>query len=121
MKETYPIPTNGKKPPAPSIRARLGTTNSTKKRPEDCYLETQRDWEEAIFRHANHFTVFRLHRRVHGTMPERESTVYQTFPEAITVANPDPRLLVYAVTLSGDAFCVPRSEWIKYLDIWNER
>lgn len=112
MKETYPIPTAGKKPPALSI---------VRKAPEDCYLETQRDWEEAVFRNANHFTVFRLHRRTTaGTLPERESTVYQTFPEALNVAKTDPRLLVYAVTLTGDSFCIPPGEWDKYLAIWDE-
>lgn len=109
MKETYPIPTAGKKPPAPSVR----------KQPQDCYLETQKDWEEAIFRNANHFTVFRLHRRS-TTRPvrERESTVFAKFSKAIAEAGPDPQALVYAVTINGDNFCVPRTEWARYLTIW---
>ena len=105
MKETYPIPTAGKKPPAPSI----------KRAPADCYLLDQHDWEEAIFRNAHHFNAMRYR------TGNWESNVFETFPEAVAaVADYSPRTLIYAVTLSGDAFCIPRKEWDAYKTIWNE-
>lgn len=119
MKETYPTPTRGKKPPAPSV------TRIPIRAKGDNYIPnfsgTRADWEEAIFRHANHFTVFRLHRKTTFRPVERVSVVFSTFPEAIAEAGPDVNALVYAVTLSGDAFCVPRSAWEQYLSIWNGR
>lgn len=81
----------------------------------------QQDWEEAIFRNATHFNVFRLHRRVGDKPKERESTAYHTFPEAVAQAGGDIRALVYAVTKEGSNFCVPRKEWDKYKAIWSER
>src|ERR1700723_3474441 len=100
MKETYPTPTAGKKPPAPSV-VRIPIQQSGY---IPNFTGTRADWEEMIFRNANHFTVFRLKRRTSFRPVERESTVFQTFPEAVADAQQDPAALVYAVTLSGDAF-----------------
>ena len=117
MKETYPIPTAGKKPPAPSVVIQF--PKSAGYVPN--FTGTRADWEEAIFRNANHFTVFRLHRRTSFRPVERESVVYATFPEATAEASKDVQALVYAVTLSGDAFCIPTGNWDRYKAIWNER
>lgn len=117
MKETYPIPTQGKKPPAPSVvRIPIKTQGYIPN-----FTGTRQDWEEAIFRHAHHFNVFRLHRRSAIRPKEREVVVYATFPEATADAKLDPAALVYAITLSGDNFCVPRSDWERYSGIWDER
>lgn len=83
---------------------------------------TQKEWEEAVFRNATHFNVFRLYRRrAAGTFPKREATAYYTFPEAVADAAPDLQALVYAVTEQGNNFCVPRPEWPKYQQIWEQR
>lgn len=80
---------------------------------------TRQAWEEAVFQQATHFNVFRLHRRkAAGTFPQRECTVYATFPEAISDATPDEHALVYAVTEQGSNFCIPRSEWGQYTIVW---
>lgn len=117
MNDNYPLPTYGKKPPAPSVKRIPITTGEYV--PE--FTGTRADWEENIFRHAHHFNVFRLHRRSAVRPKEREITVYATFPEALADATLDMTALVYAITLSGDNFCVPKDQWERYVSIWEER
>ena len=112
--DTYPLP-GQKQPQAPSIQVRPRRPNPP---PNECFTGTRDEWEEAIFRHAHHFNVFRLHRRVKLGMPVRETQVYPTFPEATADAGPDIQAMVYAVTENGDSFCVPRKLWGHYQQIW---
>jgi hypothetical protein len=81
--------------------------------PEDCLMGTLEQWEQSVFENAHHFSVFRY--------PSKQSTEYKTFAEAITAANDDDRALVYAVTLQGRFFCVPRAQWTQYLARGRER
>lgn len=99
MKETYPFP--GKSKP---------------RHPNEFLLGTQAEWEEAVFRNAHHFSVFRYFGR-----GRRVSEVFETFPEALKDAGDDYRALVYVVTLDGRSVCLPRKEWPNYQAIWDER
>jgi len=83
-----------------------------KKHPNEC-LGTLAEWEEAVFRNASHFTVFRRIGRFN-----RDTKLFQTFPEAIQNAQDDPTALVYAVTIEGRSLCVVRSQWNHYAQIW---
>lgn len=108
MKEAYPISKKGnrKKPPTPIVQPF----------DENCFEGTLSDWEQRVFRNASHFTVVR-----YGVAAGSERATVDTFPQALALAGYNSRVLVYAVTNSGRAFCVPRSEWFKYYDIWNQR
>lgn len=105
MKEAYPASKGRgrKQPPTPIIRPF----------DENCFEGTLADWEQRVFRNASHFTVVR-----YGVATGSERTTVDTFPQALAVAGYNSRVLVYAVTDSGRAFCVPRSEWFKYYEIW---
>lgn len=105
-KETYPLPGAGRKPKPPLHLINTGGTS------ENDFWGTRQEWEERIFRNANHFTVVRF-----GVPNGSESTTVKTFAEAYYVAHQEPRALIYAVTLSGRAFCVPASEYVKYAEI----
>lgn len=76
---------------------------------------TQQEWEERIFRAANHFNVIR-----YGVPAGSECATVKTYPEAIHLAYDNPRALIYAVTLAGHAFCIPRKEYEKYSAVWLE-
>lgn len=116
MKEAYPTP--GKKPPAPSVRP---FAQSKANKPDDCFTGTRADWEEAIFRHAEYFTVVRkLPRTVKYESVKYDRRVLQTFPEAVANAKGDPTAMVYAVS-DGHSFCIPPKEWEKYGLIWEEK
>ena len=69
----------------------------------------EEDWEDAIFRNADHFTVFRT---------RTDKQYFNDFAEACINAYHHPRALVYAVARSGRAFCVVRKRWAHYLEIW---
>lgn len=84
--------------------------------PEDHLTGTQGDWEEAIFRSADHFSVFR---RVPGT--GGETFKCKTFPEAVSAAKAqasDTPVIIYAITLSGRSCVIPKTDWQNYLRIW---
>lgn len=79
---------------------------------ENCFEGTLMDWEARVFRNAEYFTVVRY--GVSGG----ECAEVRTFPQALSLIETNSRALVYAVTKSGRNFCVPRSEWPKYHQIW---
>ncbi len=104
MKERYPRST-------PSTRLkhlRLATSN---RKPE--FGATREAFEERIFRCANHFNVVRF-----GVPSGSEIKTVKTFSEAIYNAHGNPRALIYAVALSGDAFCISKTEYGKYAEVW---
>lgn len=113
----YPLP-GLKKPPFPTAKVIPITEHS---KPNQCFTGTRDQWEEAIFRCAHHFNVFRLHRRLGPRPVERETRVYATFPEALADAGQDVQVLIYAVTLEGDNFCLPHNKYDFYTQIWEER
>jgi hypothetical protein len=124
MKETYPIPTAGKKPPARNVIRPAATKDNPL--PNESLTGTREQWEEAVFRHAAYFTVVRrLPRKVKIAPVEFDRHEYKTFPEALSDAGDDPQALVYAVFVEegvpgGRHFCIPRGEWEKYVQIWEE-
>lgn len=118
MKETYPIPTAGKKPPTRSVVRPAAKPNP---HPNEALSGTREQWEEAIFRHAAYFTVVRrLPRKAKFAAVEFDRHEYKAFPEARLDAQDDPQALVYAVSAEGRHFCIPRGEWTKYTELWNE-
>jgi hypothetical protein len=115
---TYPIPTGGKKPPAPDTTRPAAKPNP---RPSEAFTGTRTDWEEAIFRHAEYFTaVRRLPRRFKGAPVEFDRREFKSFPAACKDAGDDPQVMVYAVS-EGHSFCIPRNEWERYALIWEEQ
>jgi hypothetical protein len=117
MKETYPPPTRGKKPPAASVSRPAAKPNP---RPSEAFSGTREEWEESIFRHAEYFTVVRkLPREVKYTPVKYDRREYKDFLIAAGDAVDDPTAMVYAVA-EGHQFCIPRSEWDKYSKIWEE-
>ena len=74
---------------------------------------TLEEWEERIFRAAAFFGVVR-----YGVPAGSECVTVDSYPKALHLAYGQDRYLVYAVTLAGRAFCIPRSEYQKYARIW---
>lgn len=102
MPESYPHPTQ--RPKLRLVRA---------DNPE--FGETQRDWEEQIFREASHFNVVRF-----GTHNGSESCVTASFPVALYLAHLKPRTLLYVVAGSGRAFCMSHKDYAKFAQLWLE-
>lgn len=100
MKETYPVP--GKRPHLTLV-------------PTGEYGNTLDEFEEKIFREADHFNVVRF-----GTHNGSEIKTVKSFAEAVYIASNDPRILIYAVALSGRAFCLARKDFGKFAEIWLE-
>jgi hypothetical protein len=71
--------------------------------PNESLTGTLEEWEEAVFRHADHFAVFRY--------PSKQRDEYRTFAEAVAAAKDDQRALVYAITAEGRFCVVPRGQW----------
>ena len=84
--------------------------------PENDFSVSQDQWEENVFSNAHHFTVFRFFGR-----HQRESKVFETWPEALADAEGDKRALIYAVTLSGRQVCCVPAKWPRYHELWNSK
>jgi hypothetical protein len=74
--------------------------------PENKFPPTYDEWEEVVFKNASHFTVYRF-----LGSHKRDKATHYSLIEAINDAGDDVRALVYAVTASGQAVCLPRSKW----------
>jgi hypothetical protein len=77
---------------------------------------TQQDWEERIFRQASYFTVVRF-----GVLGGSQCATVKGFAEAYYLAHQEPRALIYAVAGNGQAFCIPKTDYSKYAEIWFSR
>lgn len=99
-RDTYP-------PPGFNPRLRLASVNET---PE--FGATREQWEERIFRIADHFNVVR-----HNPGGGSDIATVKTFTEALFLAHNKERHLVYVVTLNGDAFCMPPKDYAKFADM----
>jgi hypothetical protein len=103
MNDTYPAPKSGRSSPKVVVR------NET---PE--FGNTRDEFEERIFRTADHFNVIR-----YGVPAGSECATVATFPEAMALAHNNPRVLVYVVsTTLGHAFCMGRKDYNRYAEIW---
>ena len=79
------------------------------------------DWEQRVFDNASHFNLDCFHDK------GRHKSSVETFPEALTQAAiagdhpdmPNPRVLIYAVTLQGRFIAIPEKKWPAYLERWN--
>lgn len=69
------------------------------------------EWEESIFRKADHFTVFC---RVEG---QRYICLFSDVLDAMHLASNAPNMLVYAVTANGDSTCLIRSRWPRFIEL----
>ena len=105
MKTPYPQP---KSPSQRLSHLRLAVSN---REPE--YGRTREEFEERVFRCASHFNVVR-----YGTFNGSEIATVKSFPVALAVAHDNPRMLVYAVSSEGLAFCIPKKDYGKYAEIW---
>ena len=105
MKTTYPQPK--------SLSQRLSHLRLAASNREPEFGASREAFEERIFRCASHFNVVRF-----GTHNGSEIKTVKTFSEAVYNAYGNPRALVYAITINGDAFCIPRKEWNHYAEVW---
>ena len=113
--DSYPLPNvPRKKPPAPIVR--IAKDNP---RPNETFTGTRQDWEMAIFRHAHHFTVFRLGAGKPGRR-ERITQTFDNYPAALAETKTNEQNILYAVTIEGTSFCVPQSDWGMYEQVWSE-
>jgi len=96
----------------------LGRQDRIKEHSECASIE---EWQEALFRTANQFTVNVL------TGGERHSRIvyqFKDFPKAlekvdeVAKAHRDERTLVYAINPEGRYFCIPQNLWLQYMEIW---
>lgn len=83
---------------------------------EPSFVGTVDQWEDSVFRNAEHFRVHRLYGQ-----GGRDSCQVATFQEAVTAGAearaeiPGARILIYAVTAAGRSSLVPESRWAGYL------
>ena len=105
MNDTYP------KPKLPSQRLSHLRLAASNREPE--FGATREVFEERVFRCATHFNVVR-----YGTHNGSEIKTVKTFSEAIYNAYGNPRALIYAVTNDGRAFCIPKTQYGKYAEVW---
>ena len=75
---------------------------------------TLEQWEDAVFMNPDYYVVVKRHGR--GNMARAE---FQTYPEALVVANKVPQSLLYVVSKEGRWVCLVRSRWQHYLDMYN--
>jgi hypothetical protein len=101
MKEHYPLPKTNQ--PL--------TLAASNREPE--FGATREEFEERLFRTADHFNIVRF-----GTHNGSEIKTVRNFAEAIYWAHNNPRVLIYVVTLSGNAFCMSRKDYNRYAEIW---
>lgn len=100
---TYPTPKRKRQPKL--------TLVNYERQPE--FGASVQEWEERIFRAAAYFSIVR-----YGVPAGSECATTDTYPRALHLAYGNPRALIYAVTLAGRAFCIPRSEYSKYAALW---
>jgi len=99
--------------PAPNKRAKLELIITEGTQPDPAFSGTREQWEEYVFRRADHFNVVR-----YNSHNGSEIMTLDTFAKAIYIASGNPRSLIYAVCAgSCDAFCVARGDWEKYARI----
>ena len=105
MKNTYP---QSKSPSQRLSHLRLAASN---REPE--YGATREEFEERVFRVASHFNIMRF-----GTHNGSEIKTVKSFAVAVYLAHNNPRMLIYAVTDEGQAFCIPKKDYGKYAQLW---
>lgn len=101
--ETYP-------PPGTAPWPRLAYDN-----PNPEYGISRADWEERVFRHADHFNVARFTPTT-GTF----IATVKTFAEALYLALEDEaegRKLIYVVGAHYDAFCMSPKDYPKFAEL----
>jgi hypothetical protein len=105
MKTTYPQP---KSPSQRLTHLRLAASN---REPE--FGATREAFEERVFRTASHFNIVK-----YGTFNGSEIATVKSFAVAVYLAHENPRMLIYAVTDDGRAFCIPKKDYEKFAEIW---
>ena len=105
MKTPYPQP---KSPSQRLSHLRLAASN---REPE--YGTTREAFEERVFRTASHFNIVK-----YGTFNGSEIATVKSFAVAVYLAHANPRMLIYAVSSEGLAFCIPKKDYGKYAEIW---
>lgn len=81
--------------------------------PDPVYGGTRQQYEEWVFRNADHFNVVRF-----TSHSGSQIMMLKSFASAVYVASENERSLLYAVSSkTGDAFCVVRDEWPKYAEL----
>jgi hypothetical protein len=53
-----------------------------------------------------------------GTHNGSEIKTVKSFAVAVYLAHNNPRMLIYAVTDEGQAFCIPKKDYGKYAQLW---
>ena len=104
MPNSYPHP----KPRAKPKHLRLASTT-----PLNEFGNSREEYEERIFRSAICFNVVRF-----GSHNGSEIATTDTFPKALALAATSQRSLIYAVNSAGDAFCIPKSSYLYYSEVW---
>ena len=104
MPNSYPHP----KPRAKPKHLRLASTT-----PLNEFGNSREEFEERIFRSVSYFNVIRF-----GTHNGSEIKTVMAFPEALAAVGNNPRALIYAVNSAGDAFCIPKSSYLYYSEVW---
>jgi len=79
-------------------------------RPEHKFPASYDEWSQSVIDNAAYFTVVTF-----LGYADRENYIdkkkFDTLEEAVTIARPQARSLVYAVTESGRSTTVPPSKW----------
>lgn len=101
MKNGVPYPPPGRNAP-PRSTFPLGTEYGTRD-----------EWEEQLFRNADHYNVWRF-----GYVTGGEVFTTKSFSEALYVACSNDRACLYVVTAEGSGFCMGRKDYKKYADLF---
>lgn len=91
------------------------------KSPDEDFSGLLEDWDDRVFRHADHF---RVHRYYGNGSNDRMET--KDFGQAMCAADaclktPGMRVLVYAVTATGRYQCLVQTRWEHYAQLWLDK
>lgn len=76
------------------------------------YGQNRAEWEEHVFRRADHFNVVRF-----NAGGGSEIATVKNFVEALFLAHGKERHLIYVAALNGDAFCMSPNEYERFAQI----
>lgn len=80
-------------------------------------LQSQSEFDLAVFDSAAYFKTFRLH----GGRHRRDTRQFETFPEALQDAKKDRNAILYVVAKSGRDVVIDEKDHDRYLQLWNEK
>lgn len=78
-------------------------------------LITREEWETEVFKASCKYTV-----AVQLGGGNKDFADFATYPEALITALRTDRAVLYAVTETGRSLCIPKNEYEKYLNLYNQ-